>query len=232
MKREQSSVSSVAPRTEDGEALVRILEETEEYRHKDLFRLVRAELQYRCFDGRMSRPITRINFERRDSVGVLLYDPRADAVILVRQFRYPVYAGLEPDARAGQGGEARAWLLEIVAGVQDAGFSVREVAHKELLEEAGYRVKGPLQPIVTIYPSPGGTSERIHLFLGEVDGRQRDGAGGGVAAEGEDTQIVVVPFDEALDRVTRGEIQDAKTIICLQHLALKKAENVWTEEPS
>jgi len=225
MEREQASVSSGAPRIEDGEALVRILNETEEYRYKELFRLVRAELQFRRFDGRMSRPITRINFERRDSVGVLLYDPKANTVILVRQFRYPVYAGLEPGGSAGPGGEARAWILEIVAGVQDEGFSVREVAHKELLEEAGYRVKGPLQPIVTIYPSPGGTSERIHLFLGEVDGKQQAGAGGGVAAEAEDTQIVVLPLAEALDRVVRGGIQDAKTIIALQHLALQKARS-------
>jgi nudix-type nucleoside diphosphatase (YffH/AdpP family) len=215
-------MSSMPSRPDDASPWVKILETVEDYRFGKLFRIIRATLQYRRFDGRMSDPVTRINFERGDSVGVLLYDPQNDAVVLVRQFRYPVYASLDPDERAGEGAK-RAWLLEIVAGVKDADRTVKDVAHKELLEEAGYEVKGDLQPINTIYPSPGGTSERITLFLGEVDQRQRAAKGGGVAAEGEDIQIVVFPFHEAIDRVARGEIHDAKTIIALQHLALLKA---------
>ena len=215
-------MSSEPSQPDDGGLWVKILDLAEDYSFGKLFRIIRATLQYRRFDGRMSDPVTRINFERGDSVGVLLYDPQDDAVILVRQFRYPVYASLDADERGGDSAK-QAWLLEIVAGVQDVGRTVKEVAHKELLEEAGYEVKGDLQPITTIYPSPGGTSERIHLFLGEVDQRQRAGKGGGVAAEGEDTQIVVLPFHEAMDMVARGEIRDAKTIIALQHLALLKA---------
>ncbi len=200
---------------------VKILDLAEDYSFEKLFRVVRARLRYRRFDGRMSDPITRINLERGDSVGVLLYDAQDDAVVLVRQFRYPVYASLDPEKRASDGAR-QAWLLEIVAGVKDAGRTVREVAHKELLEEAGYKVKGDLRPITTIYPSPGGTSERIHLFLGEVDHRHRACKGGGVAAEGEDTQIVVLPFREAMEMIASGEICDAKTIVALQHLALLK----------
>jgi ADP-ribose pyrophosphatase len=215
-------MSSEPSQPDDGGLWVKILDLAEDYSFGKLFRIIRATLQYRRFDGRMSDPVTRINFERGDAVGVLLYDPHDDAVVLVRQFRYPVYTSLDPDERAGDGAK-RAWLLEIVAGVQDAGRTVKDVAHKELLEETGYQVQGDLQPITTIYPSPGGTSERIHLFLGKVDHRQRAGKGGGVAAEGEDTQIVVLPFHEAMDLVARGEICDAKTIIALQHLALLKA---------
>jgi ADP-ribose pyrophosphatase len=209
------------PRPDDASPWVKILDLAEDYSFGKLFRVIRATLRYRRFDGQMSDPVTRINFERGDAVGVLLYDPQDDAVILVRQFRYPVYASLNPDEHAGDGAK-QAWLLEIVAGVQDAGRTIRDVAHKELLEEAGYEVTDELQPITTIYPSPGGTSERIHLFLGEVDYRQRASKGGGVAAEGEDTQIVVLPFPEAMDMVARGDIRDAKTIIALQHLALLK----------
>jgi len=156
-------MSSLPPRPDDASPWVKILELVEDYAFGKLFRVVRATLQYRRFDGRMSDPVTRINFERGDSVGVLLYDPQDDAVVLVRQFRYPVYASLDPAERAGDSTE-QAWLLEMVAGVKDVDRTVRDVAHKELLEEAGYMVKGDLQPITTIYPSPGGTSERIHLF--------------------------------------------------------------------
>jgi ADP-ribose pyrophosphatase len=207
----------------DADQWVKIIDMVDDYAFGKLFKVIRARLQFRRFDGRMSDPITRINFERGDSVGVLLYDPQGDAVVLIRQFRYPVYASLAPDERAGDGSK-QAWILEIVAGVQDEGRTIREVAHKELLEEAGYAVQGELEPIATMYPSPGGTSERIHLFLGRVDRHRRAGAGGGVAVEGEDIQIVVLPFDEAMGMVARDEICDAKTIVALQHLALHKAK--------
>jgi nudix-type nucleoside diphosphatase (YffH/AdpP family) len=200
---------------------VQILESSVDYTYGDLFRIVRARLQYRRFDGSMSKPVTRISFERGDSVGVLLHDPDDDTVILVRQFRYPVYARLDLSARTGEGAQ-RAWLLEIVAGVLDEGRTVQEVAHKELLEEAGYTIQGDLRPISTFYVSPGGTSERVYLFLGQVGRRQRTGTGSGVAAEGENTQVVVLPFSEAMAMVARGEIQDAKTILALQYLALHK----------
>ena len=213
------------PRPDDTSPWVKILDQVEDYQFGDQFRIIRATLQYRRFDGQMSDPVTRINFERGDAVGVLLYDPQDDAVILVRQFRYPVYAGLAPNEREGDGAK-QAWLLEIVAGVVDEGRTVKEVANKELLEEAGYEVKGDLQPITTIYPSPGGTSERVHLFLGEVDHRRRTGKGGGVVAEGEDTQVVVLPFGKAMNMVADGGIRDAKTIIALQHLALLKAGDI------
>ena len=201
---------------------VEILDQTVDYSFGKLFRLIRARLCYRRFDGRMGEPVTRINFERGDSAGVLLYDPQDDAVILVRQFRYPVYASLAPEERDGDGAR-QAWLLEIVAGVVDEGRTVQEVAHKELLEEAGYEVKGALESIASVYPSAGGTSERIHLFLGQVGSCSQVSKGGGVAAEGEDIQIVVLPFDEAMGRVARGEIRDAKTLMALQYLALRKA---------
>ena len=213
---------SDSPRPDDASLWVKILDQVEDYSFGELFRVIRATLQYRRFDGRMSDPVTRINFERGDSVGVLLYNPHDDAVILVRQFRYPVYAGLAPNEREGDDVK-RAWLLEIVAGVVDKDQTIKEVAHRELLEEAGYEVRGELQPIITIYPSPGGTSERVHLFLGEVDHRRRTGKGGGVVAEGEDTQVVVLPFREAMDMIASGEICDAKTIIALEYLALLRA---------
>jgi ADP-ribose pyrophosphatase len=198
---------------------VKILESSIDYAFRDLFRVVRARLQYRRFDGTMSAPVTRISFERGDSVGVLLYDRRDDAVVLVRQFRYPVYTRLDRKTNADA---KQAWLLEVLAGIVDQGETLREVAHRELLEEAGYTVQGELECIATFYASPGGTSERIHLYLGYVDGRQRLSGGGGVAAEGEDTQVVVLPLAEALAQVARGEIEDAKTILALQHLALRK----------
>jgi len=217
-------------RPDDPQTWVQILERAEVYSFEK-FRIILAKLQYRRFDGRMSAPVTRINFDRGDSVGVLLYDPSEDTVILVRQFRYPVYESLDPTEQTGAGAR-QAWLLEIVAGVKETDLTVKQVANKELLEEAGYEVVGDLQPIATVYPSPGGSSERITLFLGEADQRRQSSAGGGVVAEGEDTQIVALPFHEAIGMVARGEIVDAKTIVALQYLALRKAASVPSGLPS
>ena len=208
---------------ETSNSWVKILSQVEDYAFGRLFRIVRATLQHRLGNGQMGKPVTRINFERGDSVGVLLYDPREDAVVLVRQFRYPVYAGLSPEQQDGEGAQ-QAWILELVAGIQEAGRSETEVARQELLEEAGYKITGELKLLATIYPSPGGSSERISLFSAEIDHRQRASAGGGVAAEGEDIQVISLSYGRAMDMIKSGEIQDAKTIIALQYLALKKGD--------
>ena len=60
------------------------------------------------------------------------------------------------------------------------------------------------------------------LFLGEVDSTQSEGEGGGVQDEGEDIEVMPIPFAEAMAKIESGEIQDAKTIVALQHLALRK----------
>jgi ADP-ribose pyrophosphatase len=173
----------------------------------------------------MSEEITRINFERGDSVGVLLYDPDEDVVVLTRQFRYPVYASIDPEI-VKEGGATQAWLLEVLAGTIDPGHSVVEIASKELLEEAGYVVQGGYRPIATIYPSPGVTSERIYLFLALVNHKDRLSAGGGLPSEGEDIQVESLSFQESMMMIARGEISDAKTIIALQHLALLKSRGM------
>lgn len=211
-------------RNEDG-AWVKILDLVEDYSFGSIFRVEKARLRYRRYDGRMSEEITRINFERGNSVGVLLYDPEEEVVVLVRQFRYPVYASIASEIDK-EGGAKQAWLLEVVAGIIDPGSSAVEIASKELLEEAGYVVKGGLRPIATIYPSPGGTSERIYLFLGLVDHKDRLDAGSGPPSKEEDVQVERLSFQESMNMIARGEISDAKTIIALQHLALLKSRGV------
>lgn len=207
---------------EDG-SRVKILELVEDYSFNNLFRVIRARLQHQRFDGCMSEEITRINFERGDSVGVLLYDPGEDAVVLVRQFRYPVYASIDPEG-IKEGDTQQAWLLEVVAGIIDPDHNAVEIASKEILEEAGYVVREDLRPIATIFPSPGGSSERIFLFLGLVDKGDRLNSGGGLPSLGEDIRVESLPFQEAMTMIDRGEINDAKTIVALQHLALLKTK--------
>ena len=204
---------------------VKILDRVEDYSFGKLFRVNRASLQFQQFDGQMSDEIIRLSFERGDSVAVLLYDPEEDVVVLTRQFRFPIYASLDPDI-VKQRGAKLAWSLEVVSGSIDPGHSALEIATKEVLEEAGYALQGALRPITAIFPSPGWTSERIYLFLGLVDHKDQLSVGGGLPAEGEDIKVESLSFQEAMRMIARGEISDAKTIIALQHLALLKSRGV------
>jgi ADP-ribose pyrophosphatase len=206
-------------------ARVKILDLVEDYSFGKLFRVIKATIQYRRFDGHMSKEITRVSFQRGDSVAVLLYDPTEDVVILVRQFRYPIYESIDTETIKKEGAN-KAWSLEVVAGTIEPGHSAAESASMEALEEAGYAVQGGLRPITAIHSSPGWTSERIYLFLGLVDHTDRLHAGGGLPSEGEDIQVESLSFQESMMMIERGEISDAKTIIALQHLALLKSSGV------
>ncbi len=195
---------------------IHALEEDTPYSFGDKFSVVKGTFRLRFPDGTDSDPLTRISFERGDSAGILLCDRDHDRVILVRQFRYPVYRTL-----LREGGDLqKAWMVEIAAGIIDDMDQTPEgVVQRELLEEAGYAVKGPLTHVTTMYASPGASSERIHVFLGEVDPQSPQESGGGLTEEGEYTEVVTMPVREALDAVHAGDIVDAKTVVALQYLA-------------
>jgi ADP-ribose pyrophosphatase len=175
------------------------------------FQIDRTELRHERFDGSMSPPLTRLVFERGDSVAVLPYDVQRDEVLLVRQFRYPAYV------RGGPG-----WLWEIIAGMQD-DHDPEWVARNEAMEEAGYRL-GQLIPVATVYPSPGGSSERVHIYVAPVTPADRIGHGGGLDEDGEDIQVRAFALSDALAMVDSGGIMDAKTVLALQYLALHRRE--------
>lgn len=185
----------------DGPRRVEVLEKTRVY--EGFMSLDRAVVRYERYDGTMSPPVSRLTLERGDAVGVLLYDPVRDQVVLVEQFRYPAYAAGEPG-----------WLIEIVAGTVQAGLDPLEVARAEVREEAGYEVE-ELEPLASCFLSPGGSSERVHIYLGRIAVDERRWPGGGLAGEGEETRLCLLGRQEALQRVREGAIADAKTIIAL-----------------
>ena len=191
---------------------MRVRVEEQQRIYDGFFKFDRMVLRFERFDGRLSEPVERLVFERGDSTAVLLYDAERDAVILVEQFRYPAYLREKPQGR----------LLEVVAGTMEQGAenSAEEVAHSELIEEAGYALQ-KLEHIATFYVSPGACTERIHLYLGCVSRGTRVGPGGGVG-EGEDIRVHEVPVVRALRWLREGKIRDAKTIIALQYLALRR----------
>src|SRR6516164_3959095 len=124
---------------------IELLEKTEAY--KGYFRIVRYRLRHRLFAGGWSGEVRREVFERGHAVGVLPYDPAADAVVLIEQFRIGAFvAHMDP------------WLTEVVAGIIEEGESPEAVARRETREEAGIEIQG-LLPMCRYIVSPGGSSE-------------------------------------------------------------------------
>lgn len=187
---------------------IEIIEEKEVFR-QSIFRVVAATLKFELYNGAMSDALVRLNLDRGDSVAALVHDVANDSLIMVEQFRYPTY------------GNGPGWLTEIVAGTVDDGDTPVESMQREIWEEAGYRVS-PLRHIGTYYMSPGGSSERIHLYYAAVDASDGEGEGGGKLSEGEDLLVRTVPVDEALAELAGGGIVDAKSAIALQWLALNR----------
>lgn len=164
------------------------------------------ELQRR--DGSWQRQV-RETYDCGHGAAVLLYNLEQRTVILTRQFRFPAWFN----------GDENPWLVEVPAGKLD-GDDPLTCARKEAEEEAGYRVHD-LTQVAVIYASPGSVTEKLWLFVGRYDRSSRVSPGGGLAHEGEDIETLELPFAEALAMLDRGDITDAKTILLLQHAALR-----------
>jgi ADP-ribose pyrophosphatase len=162
-------------------------------------------LRHRKFDGGWTEPVPREVCVRGDAVGVVLYDPGRDAVVLIEQFRV---------GAAAAGGPA--WLTEVVAGMVGPGETPEAVARREAQEETGATVR-ELERICEFFPSPGAFTERVHLYCGRVDS---EGLGGihGLESEHEDIRVSVVPFDEAIARLDTDTLNNSVAIIALQWL--------------
>lgn len=180
------------------------------------FKIDRLQLRHRKFAGDWSAELPRELIIRRDAVGVLLYDPKLDAVALIEQFRVGLI-GAKPDAN---GKKKSPWILELVAGLIDRDETPQEVAIREVHEEANCRVLA-LEPIFDLFTSPGGTNEFIHLFCARCD---LSDAGGvhGLPEEHEDIRVHVIAYDAALALLQRGQLNNAITIIAMQWLQLQR----------
>lgn len=191
------------------EARIRIVEKNSPY--VGYFRIDRYRLRHLKFDGSWTGELSREVFERGHAAAVLLYDPAADAVVMIEQFRIGAHAaGLDP------------WLVEIVAGIVEPGEAPDEVVRRETREEAGCEVTD-LKAIGTFILSPGGTTETLALFCGRVESTAAGGVHG-LAAEDEDIQVVVLPVDAALKRLAEGGIINATAVIAMQWLALNRQD--------
>ncbi|EJK8586323.1 ADP-ribose diphosphatase [Enterobacter hormaechei] len=175
--------------------------------YSGFFSMELYRFRHRLFNGEMSGEIKREIFERGHAAVLLPYDPVRDEVVLVEQVRIAAYDTSETP-----------WLLEMVAGMIEEGESVEDVARREALEEAGL-VVGRTKPVLSYLASPGGTTERSSIMVGEVDATTAEGIHG-LADENEDIRVHVVSRELAYQWVEEGKIDNAASVIALQWLQL------------
>jgi ADP-ribose pyrophosphatase len=114
-------------------------------------------------------------------------------IALVRQYRHP----------------AVRYLLELPAGTLNAQEPPEEGAARELEEELGL-VAGKMEKLCEFFISPGFCEEKMWLFLAT------DLTATAQRLEDDETiEVVRMPLERALQMITDGEIEDAKTIIGL-----------------
>jgi nudix-type nucleoside diphosphatase (YffH/AdpP family) len=154
-------------------------------------------------------------YDRGNGCAVLLFNRTRRSVVLTRQFRLPAYTNGYRDM-----------LIEAAAGLLDEA-DPEERIRAEAQEETGYKL-AKVEKIFEMFMSPGSVTEKLHFFIAEYEPGMRVGKGGGLEDEGEDIEVLELPFDDAVAMMADGRICDAKTIILLQYAQL----HIFQKKPS
>ena len=98
--------------------------------------------------------------------------------------------------------------LELPAGMVDPGEKPIETARRELEEETGL-IANKIEPLISIYPSTGYTSERVHIFLAKdfENGKQR------LDSTEEILSIKKIKIEECIEKIKKGELENASQLI-------------------
>lgn len=182
--------------------LVEICEKQTVFDHP-ILRIEKAKLKVDTFSGEQME-MTRYALDRPAVVAVLLYLTDVEKIVLVEQFRY---SSLKTTS---------GWMLEIVAGMIDEGENSEQAAIRELLEETGYLVEKATK-VMQYYPSVGMSNQLIMYYFVKAHSTAKKEHGGGLIQEGENIAVHYFSIDEAKNLLASGKLEDAKTIIALQH---------------
>ncbi len=125
-------------------------------------------------------------------------------------------------------GAQNSWMIEVIAGILEPNEIPENLATRETFEETGGELTDIL-PICAFYMVPGSSTEYCHLFCGRIDSTDIGGLHGN-SDEGEDIHVFSEASEIAFARVSKGEINNAFSIIALQWLQLnyKDIRRRWT----
>lgn len=169
--------------------------------------LKKLTYEFQKSDGTWETQV-REAYDRGDGATILLYHPIKQTVLLTRQFRMPTYLN----------GNENGLMIETCAGKLDSE-DPKECVIREALEETGYQIT-EAKKVFEVYMSPGSVTEKIFFFIAPYSEEMKVSGGGGLSSEQENIDVLEVTFKDALKMMSTGEIQDGKTIMLLQHVAL------------
>ncbi|OOF68257.1 ADP-ribose diphosphatase [Rodentibacter caecimuris] len=186
--------------------------------YQGFFKLKQVLFKHKLFAGGMSGIVSRELLVKGAASAVIAYDPDKDTVILVEQVRIGAY---NPTSSQSP------WLIELIAGIVEEGEQPRDVALRESEEEAGVKVENLIH-CLSVWDSPGGVVERIHLFAGKVDSTKAEGIHG-LAEENEDIRVHVIKREQAYQWVCEGKIDNGIAVMGLQWLQLnyQSLQQTW-----
>jgi len=171
------------------------------------YTLRKATFELQSADGSW-QSISREAYDRGNGATILLYNKAAQTIILTRQFRMPTYLNGNEDG----------YLIECCAGLLDKD-NAEDCIRKETEEETGYKIT-EVKKVFEAYMSPGSVTEVLYFFVAEYAKEMKISDGGGLAHETEHIEVLELPFTQACNMITSGEIRDAKTIMLLQYAQL------------
>lgn len=172
--------------------------------YNGFFKFNQHHVSFEKFGGGFIDNVVRECGHKGDIVGVLPYDPVRQIFLMVEQFRIGMAVRQE-----------HPWTLEIVAGFMDIiGETPEQTARRELTEETGCTATA-LYPLIDYYPSPGGSATKNYVFVAEVDSSTAL-EHTGLIEEGEDIRVHKIPLQTMVEKLQKGEINNATAIIALQ----------------
>lgn len=184
--------------------------QSQETLFQGFFKMRKWRFRHKLFAGGWSDPIEREVFERGHAVAVLPYDPIREEFVLIEQIRIPAHET-----------STSPWLIEIIAGIIEPGEAPDEVCRREAQEEAALEVQH-LSKALSYLVSPGGTTERVDIYMACVDAGSAGGIHG-LEQENEDILVHRISEQQAMQWLNDGTIDNSAAIIALQWFALNKS---------
>lgn len=167
------------------------------------YTLRKITFDYERQDGTIQRQ-EREAYDRGNGSTILLYNKEKGTVVLTRQFRMPTFLNGNPTGM----------LIEPCAGLLERD-NAEDCIRKETEEETGYKIN-KVRKVFEAYMSPGSVTEVLYFFVAEYEQHMKVNEGGGTD-EGEDIEVLEIPFAQAIEQIATGEIKDGKTIMLLQY---------------
>ena len=98
--------------------------------------------------------------------------------------------------------------MELPAGMVDPGEKPIETAKRELEEETGL-IANKIEPLISLFPSTGYTSEKVHIFVAKdfKNGTQR------LDSTEEILSIKKIKIEECIEKIKKGELENASQLI-------------------